>query len=77
MRVLIFLIGFSVSGCINTLLEVKKKHISRCESLCRRHKEVKGAGIDWWSGEKTCVCNNGVRIRLEDIYETNDSDDGY
>jgi hypothetical protein len=57
---------------VNTVLSVKKEQWMHCWASCGEGDNPESAGIDWWSGEQTCLCKYEVqgyktfkRLRLE------------
>jgi len=53
-------------------MEVRSKQIEICNKLCGGADNLQKSGIDWFSGERTCTCFSGKRLRYE---EDNMSDD--
>ena len=66
------LAGLMTTSCINTVLEIKMEQWVQCWSSCGKQDNPEAAGLDWWSGEQTCLCKTDAygrrvfkRIRLE------------
>ena len=58
-------LAVALQGCINTVLEVSMDQVRDCSTCCMGPNRLMGAGIDWWSGEKTCTCRDGLRCRFD------------
>jgi hypothetical protein len=72
MKIALLLALIMVQGCVKTTMEVQSSQYKMCidSKFCKRLAKV---GIDWLTGERTCTCADGTRLRYEE--EEVDDDD--
>lgn len=61
-----------LTGC-STTMEVTARQWENCQKLCGG--KLARAGTDYFSSEKTCLCENSVRFRYEGQKQSSDDDE--